>query len=149
MVKTSNFVIRDETHLSLKLRNVTNKRTDAFVWCSEPTVGARNEGMQDLNVALDGVTYPVELKVKYATIYSYNTTKLLRPSQIRFMHQLNKVGVYGYIGLGYMGTDKWGLVPVYTPDGITVEERGAVLTSKGEFDLAEAIVQSLKAQKDV
>ena len=146
MAKSSDFLISNEASLSKRLRDTTNKRGDAFVWGSEPSIGAMNYGMPDLNVALDGMIYPVELKVRSARARLEPTPgdRMLRINQIRFMYRLNAVGVYTYIGLGYIGTDIWYLMPVWSPDGIVALPNGDVIKSVGVYDLAEVILLSLK-----
>ena len=152
MVNGVDFLIHRETPFSKKLRNVTNSRGDAYVWRTEPTIGAMNVGAPDLNVAFVRGVFLVEVKVKSVPIRGARApalTPLFRTSQVQFMRRLNVAGVYGFLALGYIRTGNWDLIPVITEDGRNVKQIGETIMMRGSFDLAYAISQSLQGPDNV
>ena len=140
--------IGKETGFKQVMRDQTNKRDDAFCWRVEPTADAANTGVSDLFVAYDRAIYAIEAKVSNSKVEPPETIKL-RVSQAGFLYNISKACVYGYVAIGYIGTDVWYLIPLMGADVSAVcrLDEGMV-RMEGTYDLATAIARSRRDMAD-
>ena len=136
--------IVNETQFSDLLRNDTNRNDRCYAWRVEPSIYVGNVGIPDVWVALGGVVYPIELKVAEAKdICALPRRVKVRRSQAVFLSRLIRAGLSTYIGLGYIGTTVWWLLPIVEVVGLKVLwNRDGVVRCYDTFDLVLTITKS-------